>query len=134
MRLWNSSPESLQGDLVQGIPDDVRALLKHMARGYLPYLNANVDAVRRGQSTFTVEVDGVNYTQARSSHYRVWCLSELRSRFNLVPQDLRSGLQALLTEVGIWEALWAQDDLPLFEGQESRLPFWADHKMLQVNS
>jgi hypothetical protein len=52
----------------------------------------------------------------------------------LVPQDLRSGLQALLTEVGIWEALWAQDDLPLFEGQESRLPFWADHKMLQVNS
>ena len=134
MRLWNSSPESLQGDLVQGIPDDVRALLKHMARGYLPYLNANVEAVRQGKSTFTAEVDGVSYTQARSSHYRVWCLSELRSRFNLVPQDLRSGLQALLIEVGIWEALWAQDDLPLAKGQESRLPFWADHKMLQVNT
>ncbi|MGB2198703.1 MAG: glutathione S-transferase family protein, partial [Luminiphilus sp.] len=134
MRLWNSGPESLQGALIQGIPDDIRALLQHMARGYLPYLNANVDAVRQGQSTFTAEVDGVNYTQARSSHYRVWCLSELRSRFNLVPHDLRSGLQALLTEVGIWEALWAQDDLPLSEGQESRLPFWADHKMLQVNS
>ena len=134
MRLWNTSPESLQGDLVQGIPDDVRALLKHLARGYLPYLNANIEAVRQGKSTFTAEVDGVNYTRARSSYYRVWCLSELRSRFNLVPQDLRSGLQALLTEVGIWEALWAQDDLPLFEGQESRLPFWADHKMLQVNS
>jgi len=51
-----------------------------------------------------------------------------------VPQDTQPGLQSLLTEAGIWEALWAQDDLPLVEGQESRLPFWADHKMLQVNT
>ena len=133
MRLWNSRPESLQGALIQGVPDDIHALLQHMARGYLPYLNANVDAVRQGKSTFTAKVDGVTYTQARSSHYRVWCLSELRSRFNVVPQDVQPGLQLLLTKAGIWEALWAQDDLPLAEGQESRLPFWADHKMLQVN-
>ena len=134
MRLWNCSPESLQGDLLEGIPDDIHALLQHMARGYLAYLNANVEAVRQGKSTFTTEVDGVTYTQARSSHYRVWCLSELRSRFNSVPQDVRPGLQALLTDTGMWEALWEQGDLPLSEGQESRLPFWADHKMLQVNT
>ena len=134
MRLWNSRPESLQGALIQGVPDDIHVLLQHMARGYLPYLNANVDAVRQGKSTFTAKVDGVTYTQARSSHYRVWCLSELRSRFNVVPQDVQPGLQLLLTKAGIWEALWAQDDLPLAEGQESRLPFWADHKMLQVNT
>ncbi len=134
MRLWNSSPESLQGGLIQGVPDDIRALLQHIARGYLPYLNANVEAVRQGKLRFSAKVGGVNYTRARSSHYRVWCLSELRSRFNSVPQDVRPDLQTLLTEVGIWEALWAQGDLPLSEGQESRLPFWADHKMLQVNT
>ena len=134
MRLWNSRPEILQGTLIQGVPDDIHALLQHMARGYLPYLNANVDAVRQGKSTFTAKVDGVTYTQARSSHYRVWCLSELRSRFNLVPQDAQPDLQSLLTEAGIWEGLWAQDNLSLAEGQESCLPFWADHKMLQVNT
>ena len=134
MRLWNSNPISARGSLVDGVPDDIRALLMHIARGYLPYLNANNEAVRQGRSTFTAEVDGVNYIGARSSHYRVWCLSALRSRFNAVPQEMQPGLQVLLEEVGIWEALWAQDDLPLAEGQESRLPFWADHKMLQVNT
>ena len=134
MRLWNSRPESFQGALIKGVPDDIRALLQHMARGYLPYLNANIEAVRQGKSTFTAEVDGVNYTCARTSCYRVWCLSELRLRFNSVPQDVQPGLQALLTEVGIWELLWAQDDLPLSKDQESRLPFWADDKMLQVNT
>ena len=134
MRLWNSSPSSAGGSLVDGVPDDIRALLMHIARGYLPYLNTNVEAVRQGKSTFTAKVDGVAYREARSSYYRVWCLSELRSRFNSVPQDTQPGLQVLLTEVGVWEALWAQDDLPLAEGQESRLPFWADHKMLQVNT
>ena len=75
MRSWNSRPESLQGPLIQGVPDDIRALLQHMARGYLLYLNANVEVVLQGKSTFTVEVDGVNYIWARTSHYRVWCLS-----------------------------------------------------------
>ena len=134
MRLWNSRPESLQGALIQGVPDDIRALLQHMARGYLPYLNANVEAVRQAKSTFAAEVDGVNYTWARTSHYRVWCLPELRLRFNSVPQDVQPRLQALLTEVGILELLWAQYDLPLSEDQDSRLPFWADYKMLQVNT
>ena len=134
MRLWNTRLESLKGALIPGIPDDIRVLLQHMARGYLPYLNANVEAVRQGKSTFNTEVDGVYYSRARSSRYRLWCLSELRSRFNSVSQDMQPGLQALLTEVGIWEVLWAQNDLPLAEGQESRLPFWADHKMLQVNT
>ena len=134
MRLWNSRPESLQGALIQGVPDDIRVLPQHMARGYLPYLNANVEVIRQGKLTFNVEVDGVNYTWARTSHYRVWCLSKLRLRFSLVSQDVQPGLQALLTEVGIWELLWAQDDLPLSEDQESRLPFWADYKMLQVNT
>ena len=51
MRLWNSSPTSIQGFLVDEVPEDIRELLRHMARGYLPYLNTNVDAIRSGALT-----------------------------------------------------------------------------------
>lgn len=133
MRLWNSSPESLQGALVQGIPDDIRALLQHMASGYLPYLNANVDAVRRGDMHFTTRVDGITYKGARSSQYRVWCLDQLRRRYREREQGDSVDLQHLLRETGIWVPLWAADDLPLLKDQERRLPFWGDSKMTKVN-
>ena len=133
MRLWNSSPQSLQGDLVQGIPDDVRALLKHMARGYLPYLNANIEPVRQGKSTFTATVDGVTYKEARASQYRVWCLSELRERCRQLERSDSVELELLLRETGIWAPIWADEDLPLLKDQESRLPFWGDSKMTKVN-
>ena len=139
MRLWNSSPSSNGGALVDGVPDDIRALLTHTARGYLPYLNANVEAVRRGDSHFTATVDGVTYQGARSSQYRVWCLDELRMHYRRLQESEAesevgvSDLERLLKDTGIWEPLWAQDDLPLLKDQESRLPFWADSKMTKVN-
>lgn len=139
MRLWNSSPSSIQGSLVDEIPEDIRELLRHMARGYLPYLNANVDAIRRGVSRFNATVDGVTYRGARSSQYRVWCLDELRKHYRCladIEAEHATGapeLERLLKETGIWGPLWAQDDLPLLKDQESRLPFWADSKMTKVN-
>ena len=64
MRLWNGNTAQSRGSLVDCVPNDIRALLQRMARGYLPYLNANVDAVRRGDTEFTV--DGVTDKGARS--------------------------------------------------------------------
>ena len=139
MRLWNSNPSSVQGSLVHGVPDDIRELLRHMARGYLPYLNANVDAIRSGASRFNATVDGVTYKDARSSQYRVWCLDELRKHYRRLTQtelekaQEASNLECLLRETGIWESLWTETNLPLHEDQESRLPFWADSKMTKVN-
>ena len=139
MRLWNSSPASIQGSLVDEVPEDIRELLRHVARGYLPYLNANVDAIRSGASRFTSAVDGVTYRGARSSQYRVWCLDELRKHYRCsADKEAESGtgssdLERLLKDTGIWEPLWAEDDLPLLKDQESGLPFWADSKMTKVN-
>ena len=133
MRLWNSSPSCNGGALVDGVPDDIRALLTHTARGYLPYLNANVDAVRRRDSHFTATVDGVTYQGARSSQYRVWCLDELRRHCRELEPSDSPKLEPLLIETGIWDPLWAADDLPLQKDQESRLPFWGDNKMTKVN-
>jgi hypothetical protein len=110
-----------------------------MARGYLPYLNANIDAIRSGASRFNATVDGVTYRGARSSQYRVWCLYELRMHYRRLQESEAesevgvSDLERLLKDTGIWEPLWAQDDLPLLKDQESRLPFWADSKMTKVN-
>ena len=139
MRLWNSDPSSIQGSLVDEVPEDIRELLRHMASGYLPYLNANVDAIRGGASRFTATVDEVTYTGARSSQYRVWCLDELRKHYRRLQEseaESETGafdLERLLRDTGIWEPLWAQDDLPLLKDQESGLPFWADSKMTKVN-
>lgn len=137
MRLWNSTPSSMKGALVDEVPEDVRVLLRHMARGYLPYLNANVDAVRSGASRFNATVDGVTYRGARTSQYRVWCLDELRNHYRRLTEAKQenetSDLECLLKDTGIWEPLWAQDGLPLLKDQESRLPFWADSKMTKVN-
>ena len=133
MRLWNSNSLSARGSLVDGVPDDIRALLMHIARGYLPYLNANVDAVRRGDLHFTTTVDDVTYEGARSSQYRVWCLDQLRGRYREREQSDSVDLQLLLRETGIWDSLWAADDLPLLKDQERRLPFWGDSKMTKVN-
>ena len=93
MRLWNSNPSSFQGSLVDPVPNDIRMLLAHMARGYLPYLNSNVDAVAGGKSCFTTTVDGVTYTKARSSRYRVWCLEMLRQEWNRLDQASQRDLQ-----------------------------------------
>ena len=137
MRLWNSTPSSIKGALVEEVPEDVRVLLRHMARGYLPYLNANVDAVGSGASRFNATVDGVTYRGARTSQYRVWCLDELRKHYRRLTEAKQengtSDLECLLKDTGIWEPLWAQDGLPLLKDQESRLPFWADSKMTKVN-
>jgi glutathione S-transferase len=133
MRLWNCNPASLKGSLVDGVPEDIRLLLKHMARGYLPYLNANVQAVRRGDARFTATFDEVTYTGARSSQYRVWCLAELRKHYKECRQSGTEDLESLLRETEIWAPLWEESDLPLLKDQESRLPFWADSKMTKVN-
>ena len=87
MRLWNSDLSSTKGSLVAEVPEDIRELLRHMARGYLPYLNANVDAIRSGAPRFNTTVDGVTYSGARSSQYRVWCLDELRKHYRRLTEE-----------------------------------------------
>ena len=133
IRVWNSRLESAVGDLVSGIPDDIQELLKHLSRGYLPYLNANVTAVKAGKTRFTTTVDGVTYTKARTSQYRVWCLSQLRDRYHTMSCEAQTALSGVLRSTGVWDPLWSDVDLPMNDGQDSRLPFWGDHKMTMVN-
>jgi glutathione S-transferase len=132
-RLWNTRLDNAQGEWRDGVPFGVTALLEHMGRGYLPYLSANVAAVRSGRKRFTVEIDGIRYEGARYSRYRVWCLQRLREHFAALPVDAQPEAEALLKNTGCWEPLWRDRDLPLLKGQEQALPFRGDTKMVGVN-
>lgn len=132
-RLWNTRIEDCDGDWVRGIPDDIGSLLDDVGSTYLPYLNANVDAVNAGQKRFDTEVGGVLYQGARYSQYRVWCLAELRSHYQALPEQFQASIAAQLQQHGCWDAMWQHDQLPLLPGQEEGLPFRADCKMVAAN-
>lgn len=131
-RLWNSTLESCPGNLLEGIPADWSPVLEEVGDHYLPYLCANVEAVKASQKRFDAEIGGVRYQGARWSPYRVWCLQKLRDHFNALPSPDQIRAQALLEQHRCWEPLWRHDELPIDDQFCSRLPFYADAKMIDV--
>jgi glutathione S-transferase len=132
-RLWNTSPDGSTGDWLAGVPDDLGPILDEIGSSYLPYLCANVDAVAAGKTRFDADIGGVSYRGARYSRYRVWCLQQLRVRYEALPPGARDTARALLEQHHCWEPLWRQEALPLLPGQEQGLPFRASSKMVGVN-
>lgn len=132
-RLWNTRIAECAGSWVDGIPDDLGPLFDSIGRAYLPYLCANVEAVAAQEKRFDAEIDGVLYKGARYSRYRVWCLQTLRDHYRALPDAVQPAARALLETHGCWEPLWHSEHLPLLPGQEQRLPFRADTKMVGVN-
>jgi hypothetical protein len=47
--------------------------------------------------------------------------------------EAQTALSGVLRSTGVWDPLWSDVDLPMNDGQDSRLPFWGDHKMTMVN-
>ncbi len=131
-RLWNHRLDT-DTEWLPGIPDDLGPLLVDIGANYLPYLCANVEAVAAGRKRFDVEIGGVAYRGARYSRYRVWCLQELRSHFEALPENARENARQLLERYACWEPLWRHEQLPLLPGQEEGLPFRGSTKMLAVN-
>lgn len=131
-RLWNTRIEQCHGRWLEGVPEDLTPLLNDIGQHYLPYLNANAAAVERGQSHFDVSVAGVDYRGARASRYRVWCLAQLRERYERLPNEAAKVVRDLLEENHCWEPLWSYGSLPLLAGQEQGLPFSGDNNALGI--
>jgi len=132
-RLWNTRLADCPGSFGSGIPDDLGPLLDEIGTHYLPYLCANVEAVAADKKRFDATIGGVTYRGARYSRYRVWCLKELRERFNELPDAVQDEAHALLEKHACWEPLWRHQSLPLLPGQEEGLPFRASTKMVGAN-
>ena len=131
-RLWNYRLSDSGQSLDSGIPDKWGAMMQEIGSNYLPYLNANVNAVKEGKKRFNTNIDGVRYTGARWSMYRVWCLQKLRDHFNNLDDDSQIKAKLLLSKYDCWAPLWQESELPLSSDVCSNLPFYADTKMIDV--
>jgi hypothetical protein len=131
--LWNARVSRIDENFEEGIPKDLEPLFREIGEVYLPYLSANVDAVKQSKTKFDFKFGNVYLKNARYSLYRVWCLKELRDRFTKLSEEDKTQVEILLKDFGCWEPLWRDKDLPLMDNQEEELPFRADRKMLGVN-
>lgn len=131
-RLWNHGRVDDAGALPQGMPADWGSILRDIGEDYLPYLCANVDAVATGRRRFDADIGGVRYRGARWSHYRVWCLQQLRMHYRALSPDDQDTARNLLEQYNCWEPLWRHAQLPIDAGLCSHLPFTADAKMIDV--
>jgi len=73
-------------------------LLRFAAEFYLPYLKANERALNGGQSSFSIEVDGMRYSQAPFK-YHARCLRTLREKYQAVPVGRRARVDDILGNV-----------------------------------
>ena len=131
--LWNARVSKIDEDFEEGIPKELEPLFIEIGKVYLPYLSANVDAVKKNKTKFDFKFGNVFLKNARYSLYRVWCLKELRDRYSKLEEKEKTQVEILLKKFGCWEPLWRDKNLPLMDNQEEELPFRADRKMLGVN-
>ena len=131
-RLWDTRISDSSGKLEMHIPDDLEPLFQQIGSTYLPYLCANADAVSAKKSFFDVEVEGISFRGARCSKYRVWCLKELRSSYEILQKKEKEVVRNILKRTGCWEPLWRQSELLLLKNQDNLLPFKGHTKMVGV--
>jgi glutathione S-transferase len=129
-RLWNSQPNALTGDWLQGIPENWNPLLDDIGRNYLPYLCANAEQVLAGEKRLTTTINGINYRNARLSPYRVWCLKQLQDHYRALPETAAAVVRQRLEQHQCWEPLWRITDPATKVNQGLTPPFGSNVKML----
>jgi hypothetical protein len=75
-------------------------------RDYLPFLEANANAVAERDESFRVELAGQSYTQP-AGRYQSKCLDFLRAQFARLDASERGRINGLLDETGCLEVLEA---------------------------
>jgi len=129
-RLWNYKPAHTTDGWLTGVPEDWNYWLEDIGKHYLPYLNANAEAVAAGNKHFDTSAAGVSYRGARSSRYRVWCLEQLRAHFQALASDEQSVVRKRLEDHGCWQALWQVENLASTVNRDVVPPFGSNAKMI----
>lgn len=75
----------------------VTALLEQVGSIYGPFLLANADALEKGKESFSIEVNGMPYSQG-TFKYQVKCLAELRERYADLDTAARQCVDPVLDE------------------------------------
>jgi glutathione S-transferase len=95
-RLWQLTPEQFNG---QPMPDTLACgfepLLRLVCQDYLPYLDGNERALEVGARSLSWQSKGVVFNTP-VHHYRVWCLQQLRQRYQALDRAARERVDAAL--------------------------------------
>lgn len=100
MRLDDAS--GVEGAWIDGskpLPETLLALLKHCGETYLPFLAANMQALRDEAAEFELDVLGHRYGQA-PFRYQGKCYDALRKKLAALPRDVRARLDPTLERAG----------------------------------
>lgn len=121
-RMWHARNEG-EPEFITQIPDDAAPMLKEICETHLVQLTANARAFAEGAERFDMTVQGCDYRDIAVSQYRVWCLEELRRRFDLLSTDQQNAVKTLLS-CGEADVLWKSEP-PAQSGfnEDNHLPF-----------
>jgi glutathione S-transferase len=131
-RMWNARARALGGGgLLGGIPEDIAPLLDEIGETHLEALAANALAHRDRQREHGLTVQGTTYRRVPTSAYRVWCLEQLRARFQELPPDAAATVAAHLQRHGCWEPLWRVGALASGHDPAGQAPFCRVTRMVR---
>ena len=132
-RTWNARMSVTGGELLDEVPDDWGPILDSIGSAYLPYLCANAEAWKQGQTQYDVEIEGAPYRQIRTSPYRVWCLEELRRHFEELTEPQQREVRTRLEVHACWAPLWRVADPASGLDPKREVPFAGGHSMTGVS-
>lgn len=123
MRVWNAKLSELPDDLPTMLPDDLKPLIRQIGETHLAALNANADAAVAGQKTHSAVLQGTQYENLPSSHYRVWCLTELHRHFAKLVGEDKAHVEAVLRETGAMAHFTEKTGLTSNYNEDGQIPF-----------
>ncbi|MDX2379008.1 MAG: glutathione S-transferase C-terminal domain-containing protein [Acidimicrobiia bacterium] len=130
-RTWNARGSRL-GDraLLDEVPADWDALLEECAQTHLEQLDAHAQAHAAGLDEHDLDVQGVTYTALPTAPYRVWCLEQLRARYDELDATSAQVVRERLESVGAWEPLWRTPGSPSGHDPDNTAPFCRGSRMI----
>ncbi len=129
-RTWNARAGRLgEGELLATAPADWDPILRESGVTHLEMLDANARAHQVDEPRHDAEIQGVIYRDLPTSPYRVWCLEQLRARFDELDPESALVVRQRLEGSGAWEPLWRTDGLASGHDPDGDAPFCAGQRV-----
>jgi glutathione S-transferase len=131
-RMLEARAEALGAEpLSAGVPADWSPLLRVIGETHLEALAANALAHQAGEGSHDLTVQGVTYRDVPTSAYRVWCLEQLRARFEELPDDAAAAAREILEAHRCWEPLWRVEAIDSGHDRAGEAPFCQALRMVR---
>jgi glutathione S-transferase len=130
-RMWNARASRFgDRELLDEVPRDWDPLFAESARTHLEQLDANARAHKLGEFEHDLVVEDVTYRAVPTSPYRVWCLEQLRARFDELDETAAGVVRRRLEAAGAWEPMWRTPDLDSGHDPDGNAPFCAGSRVI----